>query len=64
MSISIDKYKKYICLEKYFQPAETSLSEVDKDKIVNSLLKELGIKDAIDSYAKKRKILEKLLTHF
>ena len=61
MIITTDKYKKNICLEEYWQPPETSISKVDRDKIINYLLKELGIKDVIDSYTKKRKTLEKLL---
>ncbi len=59
--ITTDKYKNSIYLEEDFQPAETSISEIDRNKIINYLLKELGIKDAIASYAKKRKMLEKLL---
>jgi len=61
MRITIDKYKQMTCLEESFQPDETSLSEVDRDNIIDYLLKELGMKDAISSYGNKRKILEKLL---
>jgi O-acetyl-ADP-ribose deacetylase (regulator of RNase III) len=61
MFLTTDKYKKNICLENNFQPVETSSSEIDRDKIINYLLRKLGIKDAIDSYTKKRKIIEKSL---
>ena len=35
MYITTDNYKDKICLEEYFQPAETSISEVDRDKLIN-----------------------------
>ncbi|MBT3367717.1 MAG: protein-ADP-ribose hydrolase [Nitrospina sp.] len=61
MFITVDKYKKNICLEEYFQSVETSISEVDSDVLLNYLLEGFGIKNAMDSYVTKRNILEKLL---
>ena len=61
MYITTDNYKKKICLEKSFQPTEKKISDVDRDKLINYLLEELSIRNAIGSYAKKKKLLEKLL---
>jgi len=61
MRIAGEEYEQIACLEEDFGPAETGVSAVDRDKITNYLLEELGIEDAIASYANKRRLLEELL---
>ena len=61
MCITLDKGKRNICSEDNSQSRGICITELGSDELIDSLLKELGIRDIIGSYAKKKKHIGKIV---